>query len=79
MPCGPATVSMNGKAADQIDMPQTITPVLSKACQALDPNEVAVVEHARHKHNIFFGFPFTHLVGLYVQNSSNLTELSCTY
>ena len=73
MPCGPATVSMNGKAADQMDMTQTITSLLSKACQALAPTCVAVVEQARHKHNTFLA-PFTHLVGLYVQNR-NLTEL----
>ena len=68
MPCGPATVSMKGKAADQIDMTQTIGPVLSKACQALAPICVAVVEQARHKHNMFLT-PFFYHVELYVQNS----------
>ena len=51
MPCGPATVSMNGKAADQTVIMQTIRPVLPNAFQALAPIYVAVVEQARHKHN----------------------------
>ena len=73
MPCEPATVSKNGKAADHMETTQTMRPVPSKTCQALGPNQVAVVEHARHKHNTFLA-PFFHLVGLYVQNR-NLTEL----
>ena len=58
---------MNGKAADQTVIMQTITPVLSNAFQALAPICVAVVEQGRHEHNMFW-FPFFHPVGVYVQN-----------
>ena len=40
-----------GEAAGLAEDTFTIWPVLSKTCQALGPNQVAVVEQARHKHN----------------------------
>ena len=40
-----------GEAAGLAEDTFTITPVLSKTRQALGPNQVAVVEQARHKHN----------------------------
>ena len=42
---------MKGEAAGLAEDTFTDRPVLSKTCQALGPNQVAVVEQARHKHN----------------------------
>ena len=44
---------MKSEAAGLAEDTFTIWPVLSKTRQALGPNQVAVVEQARHKHNTF--------------------------
>ena len=57
-----------GEAAGLAEDTFTIGPVLSKTCQALGPNQVAVVEQARHKNNMFF-----------TSIQSTPTSYGCTY
>ena len=68
---------MKGEAAGLAEDTFTIGPVLSKTCQALGLNQVAVVEHARHKHNMFF--TSIHPPRRAVRTIAvDLAELSCT-